>query len=127
MWISINEHDNRPIYQQIVNQVKEQVSKGTLRPRDELPSVRELAGSLGVNMHTVRSAYIRLRDQGIITLRLGRRARITPRPAVAANVEAVAELRARISELVTEARLIGLSAEEFRSLFDEYLEEAAEA
>ncbi len=74
MFISINENDNRPIYVQIINQIKEQVRSGSLQPGDELPSVREAADSLRINMHTVRSAYLKLRDQGIIKLHLGRRA-----------------------------------------------------
>lgn len=80
MLLSINEKDSRPIYLQIIGQVKEQVSSGSLHPGDELPSVRELADSLGINMHTVRNAYLKLRDQGIINLRLGRKARIACRP-----------------------------------------------
>ena len=52
MLLSINEKDSRPIYLQIIGQIKEQVSNGTLKSGDELPSVRELANSLGINMHT---------------------------------------------------------------------------
>ncbi len=63
MWLSINERDSKPIYLQIINQVKEQVSSGALKTGDELPSVRELADSLSINMHTVRAAYLKLRDQ----------------------------------------------------------------
>ena len=48
MLISIDEQDNRPIYLQIIIQVKEQIQNGELRPGDELPSVRELAESLGL-------------------------------------------------------------------------------
>ena len=76
MLLTINEKDIRPIYIQLMGQIKEQVSNGTLGPGDELPSVRELANSLGINMHTARNAYLKLRDQGIINLRLGRKARI---------------------------------------------------
>ncbi len=76
MLLSINENDNRPIYLQIIGKIKEQRDNGTLQPGEELPSVREVADSLSINMYTVRSAYLKLRDQGIINLYLGRRARI---------------------------------------------------
>ena len=125
MLLSIDEKDSRPIYQQLVSQVREQVSKGILKPGDELPSVRELAESLGVNMHTVRSAYLRLRDQGIISLRLGRRARITGRPAVTA-LEDKADLEARFRELVADARLAGLSPEDIRNIIEKLLKESEE-
>ena len=96
MLLTIDKNDARPLYLQIVIQIKEQIRQGTLKPGDELPSVRELAESLGINMHTVRSAYIKLRDQGIINLRLGRRATIA-RLKQPANIEAVeAEIVARI-------------------------------
>ncbi len=56
MLLSINEQDPRPVYVQIVSQIKDQIQRGSLKPGDELPSVRELSASLGINMHTVRRA-----------------------------------------------------------------------
>ena len=125
MLLSIDEKDSRPIYQQLVSQVREQVSKGILKPGDELPSVRELAESLGVNMHTVRSAYLRLRDQGIISLRLGRRARIAGTPPIP-GPEDKADLEARFRELVTDARLAGLDPEDIRGIIENLLNESKE-
>ena len=122
MWLSINEKDSRPIYVQIINQVKEQVGNGTLKPGDELPSVRELAQSLGINLHTVRGAYLKLRDQGIIDLRLGRKARIARLQTPLDNREAQTRLRQSIKELVTEAQLTGLSRERLHQLIDQQME-----
>ena len=121
MLISINEKDNRPIYLQIISQIKEQVSKGTVQPGDELPSVRELADSLGINMHTVRSAYLKLRDQGIINLRLGRRARIVHLQPASINTESNEDLKLRIKELITDALLAGLSPDDLHALIDQQL------
>ncbi len=126
MWLSINEKDSRPLYLQIINQVKEQVSSGALKTGDELPSVRELADSLGINLHTVRSAYLKLRDQGIINLRLGRRARIAPLTLAAHNMDAKAQLKTRIKELVTEAYLYGLSREELQKMIDRQIDQLKE-
>jgi len=122
MWLSINEKDNRPIYLQIINQVKEQVGNGTLKPGAELPSVRELAQSLGINLHTVRSAYLKLRDQGIIELRLGRKARIAHLPAPLNRRDAETRLKQSIKELVTEAQLTGLSRERLHRLIDQQMD-----
>jgi GntR family transcriptional regulator len=121
MWISINEQDMQPLYLQIIAQVKEQVRKGTLKPGDELPSVRELADSLGINMHTARSAYLRLRDQGIINLRLGRRAVVARVNKPAHTIEMETEIQARLKELITDALLMGFSADDFRDLVDRQL------
>ncbi len=116
MLISIKKDDPRPLYLQIIIQLKEQMRRGTLKPGDELPSVRELANSLGINMHTVRNAYIKLREQGIINLSLGRRATIT-RMKQPENVRVVeAEIIARMEELTTDALLMGLSPEEIQRI-----------
>jgi DNA-binding transcriptional regulator YhcF (GntR family) len=109
MFLSIDENDSRPIYLQIIGQIKEQVSNGTLRPGEELPSVREVADSLGVNMHTVRSAYLKLRDQGIINLHLGRRAKIARRQPPVRNADAEEDIKTRLKELVTDASLAGIT------------------
>ena len=121
MWLSIDDKDNRPIYVQIIGQIKEQIGRGTLQPGDELPSVRELADSLGINMHTVRSAYLKLRDQGIIDLRLGRRAKIarlrTPEP----DAKSKAAIAARFKELITDALLMGMSPDNLQKLVEQQL------
>ena len=122
MWLSINEKDSRPIYLQIINQIREQVGNGTLKPGAELPSVRELAQSLGINLHTVRGAYLKLRDQGIIELRLGRKARIARLPAPLNRRDAEVQLSQKIKELVTEAQLTGFSRERLHRLIDQQMD-----
>jgi GntR family transcriptional regulator len=126
MWLSIDEKDNRPLYLQIINQIKEQVSKGILKTGDELPSVRELADSLGINLHTVRSAYLKLREQGIINLRLGRRATVARLLPYTDNKESDDRLERSIRELVTEAHLMGLSDIELRKLIDKQMDKKEE-
>lgn len=89
--------------------------------------MRELAGSLDINLHTVHRAYTTLKDEGIIYLRLGQRARIAPlRQSPVSRERIDSELAPRISELITEAFHLGLSREEFRKLVDELLERKGE-
>jgi len=126
MWLSIDNNDNRPIYLQIIGQIKEQIGKGTLQPGDELPSVREVAESLGINLHTVRSAYLKLRDQGIINLRLGRKATIARRQTEVRNMYSEEELVSKLKELITDALLMGISADEFRELTNQQLQKLTE-
>jgi len=122
MLISINENDSRPIYLQIAGQVKEQVSSGLLLTGTELPSVRELAESLGINMHTVRSAYLKLRDDGIIKLRLGRRAIIARRIVPMKNSNLEGSIESRLKELVTDALLSGLPLDDLAKMLTDQLE-----
>jgi GntR family transcriptional regulator len=125
MWISIDEKDSRPIYLQIIYQVKEQVRSGALKPGDELPSVRELADSLNINLHTVRSAYLKLRDEGILNLHLGRRATVArlalPLETNESGDEHTRDLESRLQELVTDALLKGLSHEAIRQMLERQL------
>jgi len=122
MLLSINDHDPRPVYIQIVNQVKEQARGGGLKSGDELPSVRELAASLGINMHTVRRAYGVLRDQKLLVFRLGQQAKVAKlRSQPASSEEIAATLGERLQELVTEAFLLGLSRDDFHKIVDQQI------
>jgi GntR family transcriptional regulator len=124
MLLTINEKDIRPIYIQLIGQIKEQVSNGTLRPGDELPSVRELADSLGINMHTARNAYLKLRDQGIINLRLGRKAKIARLTQSSPSAITATNIGDRLREIIVDALLAGLSPSDFRELVNQQLEQA---
>jgi GntR family transcriptional regulator len=126
MWLSIDEQDSRPIYLQIINQVKEQVRSGALKTGDELPSVRELADSLSINMHTVRAAYLKLRDQGIINLHLGRRATIAKLPQPLESTGIDSDLESRLEEIITDASLKGLSRDAIHQMVDRLLENKKE-
>ena len=69
MLIDIDLSSEEPLYRQIRTQIVRGVATGELVAGDALPSVRTLAGDLGVNMHTVNKAYALLRDEGYVTIR----------------------------------------------------------
>jgi GntR family transcriptional regulator len=69
--ISIDPEQRRPIYVQIMDEVRRGRVLGTLRPGDPLPSVRQLAGELGVNPNTVKQAYRELEREGLVHERRG--------------------------------------------------------
>jgi len=120
--LHVDERDTRPIYSQLAAQVKEQIRRGLIRPGDELPSVRDLASALGINLHTAHRAYQVLRGEGVIVLRLGRRPRVAAlREEPAGREEIQRRLTGRLNELITEAFHLGLSARDFKSLVDEML------
>ena len=66
-----------PIYEQLVRQIVVGISRGELKPGEELPSVRQLAADLGINLHTVNKAYQELRQLGYLEIdrRVGTRVR----------------------------------------------------
>jgi GntR family transcriptional regulator len=71
MQIQIDNASDRPVYQQIIDQVKRDIALGRLKPEEKLPTVRELAGQLAINPNTIGKAYSRLEREGIITTRPG--------------------------------------------------------
>ena len=71
MLISIDATDARPIYVQIMDEIRRAVVLGTVKPDDPLPSVRQLAGELRVNPNTVQQAYRELERDGVVYVRRG--------------------------------------------------------
>ena len=67
--VHLDYRDARPIYTQIIDGIKEQITTGVLLPGDKLPSVREMAGILTINPNTIQRAYRLLEFGGwIVTI-----------------------------------------------------------
>lgn len=67
--VHLDYRDVRPIYAQIIDGFKEQISAGILQPGDKLPSVRELAANLAINPNTIQRSYRQLEMEGwIVTM-----------------------------------------------------------
>lgn len=64
--VHLDYRDSRPIYAQIVDGFREQITGGVLRPGEKLPSVRDLAAQLAINPNTIQRAYRRLEAEGWI-------------------------------------------------------------
>jgi GntR family transcriptional regulator len=71
MWVRLDEKDARPLYVQIMDEIRRALVRGALRPEDPLPSVRELAAELVVNPRTVSQAYQELEREGVVYVRRG--------------------------------------------------------
>ena len=64
--VHLDYRDVRPIYSQIIDSFKEQITAGILRTGDKLPSVRELATDLAINPNTIQRSYRALESEGWI-------------------------------------------------------------
>jgi GntR family transcriptional regulator len=71
MQIRIDNASDRPVYQQIIDQVKRDIALGRLGKDERLPTVRQLAGQLAINPNTIAKAYQQMEREGIITTRPG--------------------------------------------------------
>ena len=71
MLVNLDASDARPLYLQIMDEVRRALVVGTLKPEDPVPSVRELATELVVNPRTVLQAYRELEREGVLYVRRG--------------------------------------------------------
>lgn len=71
MIFEISSSDPRPLYMQIMDEVRRAIVLGTIRPDELLPSVRQLALELRINPNTVQQAYRELEREGVVYVRRG--------------------------------------------------------
>jgi GntR family transcriptional regulator len=72
MLIQLSFKSGKPVYLQVVDQIKSAAAAGALRPGEPLPPIRPLAERLRINRNTVAKAYAELESQGIIETRAGK-------------------------------------------------------
>ncbi|GAA1808499.1 GntR family transcriptional regulator [Agromyces neolithicus] len=113
MLIRVDPASDVPIFAQVAASVRADAASGRLRPGDRLPSAREVASSLEVNLHTVLRAYQDLRDEGLVDMRRGRGAVVTD------AVAPLAQLHDDVVALVERARALGLSPDTLAALVKE--------
>lgn len=111
-----------PIYIQILNQVQQQVSGGTLKPGAQLPTVRALASELRVNFNTVARAYRLLDDAGVISTQQGRGTYVSEKPPPEVEKKLREEtLDALAREYIGEAKRLNFSDAEISQMLRDQL------
>jgi GntR family transcriptional regulator len=99
-----------PIYLQIIEQIKQQIASESLKPGDQLPTVRALAEELRINFNTVARAYRMLDESGVISTQQGRGTYILEKaPAEFAERWRHESLAALSARYVREALRLGFS------------------
>lgn len=113
MLVTIDPGSEEPLFEQLAAGIRREAATGSVRPGERLPTARELAASLGMNLHTVLRAYQDLREEGLIDMRRGRGAVVTD---AAAHWQSLSR---EIDDLVQRARALGISADTLSSLVKE--------
>jgi GntR family transcriptional regulator len=112
-----------PIYRQIIDQVRILITSGRWPEGTMLPSVRQMAVELEINMMTVSKAYARLEAEGLVERVRGTGMRVLS-PTVVGNVtQRKAELKPYAEALVTHGRQLGLTAEQIQAVVQALLKE----
>ena len=102
-----------PLFEQVAASVRRAIADGTLQAKEHLPSAKDVAAALGINMHTVLRAYQRLRDEGLIELRKGRGA------VVLAEATGFSRLNELITQTMEESSRLGIPLDDLIHMFQE--------
>ncbi|CDQ21445.1 GntR family transcriptional regulator [Halobacillus karajensis] len=108
----------KPIYEQLVEKLKQLIINDVLKEDEKLPSVRELAQQLTINPNTIQKAYRELESQGYIYSLKGKGSFVHPSGKVN-NEEELKKVREELKKLFAEAIYLGVSSEEIAALLRE--------
>ncbi len=120
MLIQIDFQSEEALYMQLRNQIILGIATSMIREGDPLPSVRQLAGDIGINMHTVNKAYSVLRQEGFVTIDRRKGAVI----AVDANrLQAAEEMKKELRVILAKGFCKNITREDVYGLIDEIYDE----
>jgi len=122
----INLSAGQPLYLQLMDQIRHAAETGVLRDGDQLPGIRTLAEELVVSPNTVIKAYTELEKEGLLELRHGSGAFVTPNRRTRRLTDRMQLARRRVGDLIERLREDGLLDEEIRRAFEAELLNAAE-
>lgn len=122
MNIVVSFFSEEPIYEQILNQIKELILTRKLKSSEQLPSIRQLAKDLKVSVTTVKRAYEELEKEGIIATLHGRGCYITDVNIEEIKKKNLATSTERLKDLVKFCTSCGISRNELKEILDNIYE-----
>lgn len=123
MWFHVDPRSPTPVYQQVVDGVKETVAKGILTAGDRLPSVRELAVQMTLNHNTVAKAYQELEREHVIEVLRGRGTFIAEPSPAPDRRQRIDKIALSLRQMLVEAHHLQLSDDDVRALFTQAIDE----
>ena len=120
MVIEIDFNSDEAIYVQLMNQIIMGIATSRLQEGDPLPSVRQLADTVGINMHTVNKAYSLLRQEGFVTIDRRRGAIIA---VDVDKIKALEEMKENLLVALVRGCCRNVSRSEVHDLIDEIYDE----
>ena len=120
MVIEIDFNSDEAIYVQLMNQIIMGIATSRLQEGDPLPSVRQLADTVGINMHTVNKAYSLLRQEGFVTIDRRRGAIIA---VDVDKIKALEEMKENLLVALAKGYCRNVSRSEVHDLIDEIYDE----
>lgn len=123
MKIIINNSSMQPIYEQLIDQIKNMIINGELKENDVLPSVRVLSRELKISALTVKKAYDNLETEGFTATIHGKGTYVKGANQQLLLEEQRKEIELDLENIIEKAKRYGMSAEEIRELFNLIMEE----
>lgn len=123
MILNLDFNSDIPIYTQIREEIIKAIASGDLKINESLPSVRNMAEEVGINLHTVNKSYNLLKEKGYINIDRRKGAIVNSLP-LAKKDENVEKIKSTLDLLVAESYLLGITKDEFieysKKLFSDY-------
>ena len=123
MVLKLDFNSDKSIYIQITEEITKAIAKGELKINESLPSVRSMAESIGVNLHTVNKAYNQLKDDGFLNIDRRKGAIVADLPMKEYS-KSRKSAKNELELLTAKSYLSGMTKEEFlelsSKLFDSY-------
>lgn len=123
MFIQLEHDSDIALYEQLTRKIIEGIAKNDLKPGDKLPSVRNLAADLGVNMHTVSRSYAELEKKGILDIKPKSGAVIRELHQQELTEEQLANIERDIKPILFEGKALGVSEKQLQNLLQKVLSE----
>lgn len=123
MFIRLNLNSGKPVYLQIVDQVKAAAASCALKPGDPLPSIRPLAEELRVNRNTIAKAYSELEHQGVVETQPGKGCFVAGSQSPLKKDVRRKMLASEIDHVIVQSRHLQFTREEFVRLVNDRLDD----
>ena len=118
MEIIIRENDSRPIYEQIVREIKKAIIKKEIRPGDLLPSIRSLARELEISVITTKRAYEELEKEKLIYSVAGKGFYVKEPNRERLKEDQLCEIEEKMVHVVEQAKDMGVSLQEMKEMLE---------
>lgn len=126
MFIRLSNASDKPIYEQISEQMKQAILSGKLKPGDALPSIRSLAKDLKISVMTTKRAYQDLERDGFIETFAGKGSFVAERNQEFIREELFKQVEEHIQKAVQTAKISGMTKDELLDLVNVLVEEEME-
>ena len=126
MYISVDPKSSTPLYVQIKEQMRLAVASGAIKPGEQVPTVRDLATQLRINLNTVARAYRELQSEGLLTSRQGSGTFVSPDAQAISQAESRQMVRQMLDRIAATARSLQIERDELLALVAEVIDKMSQ-